>query len=113
MENTKKVCIGDQEYEGRELTVRQVKRVMAEIEHASEPSVLDLLFPDGMPAIVVAASTGMTVQDLEEMDITPGDYARLQEAVAEVNPFFATMVGRLMDVGQKVLERNSNAPSAG
>ncbi len=57
MQRSKKIPVGDKEITVKELSVTQISNLMDQMEQ-TEISIIDLLFPDGVPAVAVAESTG-------------------------------------------------------
>ena len=91
-----------------ELTVRELKEVIDGLR-TSRQSTIDLLFPEDIPAIGVASSLGMTLDDLEAADFAPSELDQILGVVKEINPFFVKAVERLASIGRKLAESRSTA----
>jgi hypothetical protein len=102
----KKVNVGGREVVARELTVREVRGILDDLEAVKEVSTVDLLFQDRIPARAVALSTGLTLEELEG-DFKPSELDAIITAVGEANPIFARLVERLTGAVKAVLSRGS------
>jgi hypothetical protein len=111
MQRSKKIPVGDKEVTVTEFSVSQIRDLMDQMEDASF-STIDILFPDGVPAIAVEKSTGIDLEKLEEYH--PSELKIIIEGVENMNPFFANMITRLAKAGEQVIkERASTKPVAG
>lgn len=91
-----------------ELTVREIKEVIDGLR-TSRQSTIDLLFPEDIPALGVAASLGMTLDELEAADFAPSELDQILGSVKEINPFFVRAVERLASIGRQLAESRSTA----
>ncbi len=91
----------------KELTIAEIMSVVEQAESAykesAPPHVLDMLFPEGLPALAVALSAGLSLEQLS--GFSPDEYARLREAAAGLNPIFLAMWERLSNVGRDLAAR--------
>jgi hypothetical protein len=102
---------------GRELTVKEltIGQIRERLEHwqsGAPMSVIDMLFPERLPSDVVAAAVGVSVGELDELDLSPSEMAALLDAVEQTNPTFASLVERLAKAGraQAGLSTGPSAP---
>lgn len=111
MQRSKKIPVGDKEITVKELSVTQISNLMDQMEQ-TEISIIDLLFPDGVPAVAVAESTGIGIKQLETYP--PSELKLIIEGVENLNPFFANMITRLAKAGEHIIsEKPSTPPVAG
>ena len=106
MKRKKTITVGDLEITALELTVAQVRDLMEEFSTV-KPNIMDLLFPDNLPSIVISESTGISIQKLEE-GFSPSELHQIIEAVETLNPFFVNMMTRLKTLGQGLLKEKKN-----
>ncbi len=106
MQRKKTITVRDLEITVRELTVAQVRDLMEEFS-AVKPNIMDLLFPDNLPAIVISESTGIPIQKLED-DFSPSELHQIIEGVESLNPFFVNMMTRLQTLGKGLLKTKEN-----
>ena len=102
MRKEKNITINDKEYTCKELTAPQVRDTLDEVEKG-ELQILDLLFPERIPAIAVQKSTGKILVELEKLP--PSDYDQLLKTVEAANPFFAALVTRMITAAGAVLNQ--------
>ena len=113
-----KITMGGREITVRQLTMRQIREVLAQIGFGFHgdggpekpvrqgdgvgpekpvrlPHVVDLVFDDDLPAAAVAAASGLTLDELGG-DFTQDEISALLEKVRERNPFFVAMAQRVV-----------------
>ena len=96
--------IEETEYIARELTVKQIRETLDELESGEyETDMIDLLFPDRVPSTVVSKSLGMSPEELAAKDFPPAVVEKIISEVEEVNPFFAGLIQRLAKIGREAL----------
>lgn len=103
MRTTKDIKIDEKEIHLRELTVHDIRGLLDHMEAARVEEgllILDLLFPDRMPAAAVAISMGITEKALAKRKFAPSDYERILDAAESINPTFAGLLARLAEVGR-------------
>lgn len=100
MRKEKRVDVAGKEVVVRELTVEEVTNIM-DAQEGQKVGVLDLLFPDRLPADAVCLATGLTIEQLNTM--APSELDAIWKAAEEVNSFFGGMVGRLATLGAAAL----------
>ena len=111
MQRTKKIPVGDKEITAAELSVAQIRNLLDQME-TMEISVFDMLFPDGVPSIAVAESTGISLKQLEQY--LPSELKLIIDGVESLNPFFVNMMTRLAKAGEQMIsEKTSTKPAAG
>lgn len=103
MKRKKTISVGDLEITIRELTVAQIRDLMDAFSKDKTPHIMDMLFPDSLPAVAISASTGISTKKLED-DFSPSDLHQIVEGVENMNPFFVNMVTRLKNVGKDLLK---------
>jgi len=104
MRLTEKLKIDNREITVKELTMAEIRNVMAALEkQKGTPHVLDLLFAD-MPAAAVSAATDLSLKELEG-DFTQSEIKQIKDKVEELNPFFAKALKRLAKLGRSILEK--------
>lgn len=109
-------------FSGRDITIRtlsvaETKEILDQlkadslqiIEKGKEPTVkpphvVDLLFNDDIPAIAVAKSSGVKLNELAG-DVPPQQVRDLIDAVRAQNPFFLGMMERLVGAGKKMVAK--------
>jgi hypothetical protein len=99
-----KIKIGEQEIIIREITINQSQQVLDSLDtdnDSYEPDLIDMLFPESIPAGVVYASTGLNEKELGAF--TPSELSEIIKKVEDVNPTFADLVKRLGTIGREVL----------
>ncbi len=111
MRRKKTIAIDDRDITVKELSVSQVRELMDSLEEKRDISTIDMLFPDGLPAEAIAASTGISVKKLEE-EFTPSEIKQIIEAVENLNPFFANMMKRMISAGREILKEKNLMPPA-
>ncbi len=99
MRKSKIIKFNGQELTVKELTVSQVKDVLRSLD-TFEPHTLDILMDQPVTASAVCMASGISVEDLEG-DLAPSEIQELYDAVLEVNPTFAAMLGRLQKIGME------------
>lgn len=102
MKKEKNIIINDTEYTCRELTAPQVRDTLEEVEKG-ELLILDMLFPERIPAVAVQKSTGKSIEELEKL--APSEYDALLKTVEVANPFFAALVNRMITAAGAVLSQ--------
>lgn len=111
MQRSKNIPVGDKEVTVTELSVAQIRDLLDQIEEY-KVGTIDLLFPDGVPAVAVAKSTGIDLERLE--DYPPSELKTIIDGVENINPFFANMLTRLAKAGNQILrEKALTGPAAG
>ena len=95
MRKSKIIKWNEQEVVVKELTIEQISSVL---ESDPEPTTIDLIFYDRIPAAAVMLSTGLTRESLQE-EISPSEFDSLWSAVEEVNPFFVKALDHLAEIG--------------
>ena len=80
------ITIGDRDITVKQLNVLEIRNIMDNMDK-EERSIIDLLFPDNIPAYVVSESTGISVSKLES-DFLPSELKTIIEKVENQNPFF-------------------------
>lgn len=111
MQRNKKIPVGDKEITVTELSVSQIRNLLDQMEQA-DICIIDLLFPNSIPAAAVAESTGIDIKKLDEYH--PSDLKVIIEGVENMNPFFANMIARIAKAGgQAISEKTSTQPVAG
>ncbi len=104
MRQTENLKVGDKEIIVKELTMAEIRNVMAALEkQEGTPHIIDLLFPD-MPAAAISISTGLSLKNLEG-DFTQSEIKQIRDKVEKLNPFFAKALNRLAKLGQSMLEK--------
>ena len=77
----------------KELTVRQVRDCFARIsDQKEEYFLLDDLLNQPVPAVVIEASTGISIETLSRFE--PSKLISLAKEVADVNPSLASLIKR-------------------
>ena len=107
MQRNKKIPVGDKEITATELSVSQIRNLLDQMEQ-TDFSVIDLLFPDGVPAVAVAESTGIDIKKLEEYP--PSELKIVIEGVENLNPFFANMITKLAKAGEQIISGKASTP---
>jgi hypothetical protein len=111
MQRKKKIPVGDKEITVTEFSVAQIRNLMDQIEQ-SAIGTIDLLFPDGIPALAVEESTGIPMSTLETY--APSELKIIISGVEDINPFFANMITRLTKAGERIIsEIASTSPVVG
>lgn len=110
MQRTKTITIGDRDVSVKELTVAQVRGLMDNLEKDTEIHTIDMLFPDGLPALAISESTGISIKKLEE-DFAPSELKQIIAGVENLNPFFANMISRMTKIGAAILKEKASIPS--
>jgi len=95
----------------RELTVAQIRDLLDDASGAGEAGIIDILYPDAIPAPAAAMSVGMTLAALEKL--VPSDLDAIMGAATEVNPSLAALFERLAKLGAAAMTgKPSTAASA-
>lgn len=90
--------------EAKELTVGQVKAVLEGLEKMDSLHTIDFLFPEeGVPALAVSFSTGLSLDDLNG-DYPVSEMLSIVRDVKEKNAFFLKMLRSLAEVGKLSLK---------
>lgn len=87
------------EFQGRtitvkELTVKQVREAFERLNHESTLFIDDLI-DQPVPAIIICESTGLTLEELE--DVKPSELLPLCREVIRINPSLASMIERRVE----------------
>lgn len=81
------------------LTMAQIRKVMDELQEMSKGNekahIVDLIYNDDVPALAIAASTGLSMEELAG-EIGQQDMHDLIDKVRSVNPFFVGAMERLI-----------------
>ncbi|NCC25636.1 MAG: hypothetical protein EOM25_10655 [Deltaproteobacteria bacterium] len=106
--------IGDQAFTARELSVAQIRELLDAMANAYQPHLIDMLFPEsGISGGIVAASLGLSLDDLDALDLAPSELETVVAKVGEANPFLSGLILRLADLGRKMSSlETSTGPSA-
>jgi hypothetical protein len=91
MQDTRRAVFRGDTVTVKELTVKQVREIFERLNHESSLFMDDLL-DQPVPALVVAESTGLQIEQLEEG--LPSELIKLCEEVVAVNPSLASMIKR-------------------
>lgn len=83
----------------RELTVKEVKEIFEGLE-ANDHLFIDDLLDQPIPALIVARSTGLTLDQIE--DATPSESIPLCRMVAEANPACVSLIGRRIAAAERL-----------
>ncbi|MBU1418333.1 MAG: hypothetical protein KKI15_07590 [Proteobacteria bacterium] len=111
MQAAKVIKLGDKEVTIRELTVAQVKQIMAEINTKEYSGhILDALLDRAFPANALFLAIGIKEEDFD-LDVPPSVLDGLYDAVIELNPSCAAMMERLVQAGSKRMESTSSPAS--
>jgi hypothetical protein len=106
MQRTKRITIDDREITIKELSVAQIKVLLDNAEAGEDFSVINLLFPDTVPALAIEQSTGISVKTLES-SFNPSELKQIIDGVESLNPFFVNMIVRLSKIGKQVMKEKS------
>jgi len=94
------ITIGDRDITIKQLNVLEIRNIMDNMDK-EDRSIIDLLFPDSIPAYVVSESTGISISKLES-DFLPSELKMIIEKVENLNPFFVNMLTRLLKLGREM-----------
>ena len=94
------ITIGDRDITVKQLNVLEIRNIMDNMDK-EDRSIIDLLFPDSIPAYVVSESTGISISKLES-DFLPSELKMIIEKVENQNPFFVNMLTRLLKLGREM-----------
>jgi len=94
------ITIGDRDITIKQLNVLEIRNIMDNMDK-EDRSIIDLLFPDNIPAYVVSESTGISISKLES-DFLPSELKMIIEKVENQNPFFVNMLTRLLKLGREM-----------
>jgi len=94
------ITIGDRDITIKQLNVLEIRNIMDNMDK-EDRSIIDLLFPDSIPAYVVSESTGISMSKLES-DFLPSELKMIIEKVENQNPFFVNMLTRLLKLGREM-----------
>jgi len=94
------ITIGDRDITIKQLNVLEIRNIMDNMDK-EDRSIIDLLFPDSIPAYVVSESTGISISKLES-DFLPSELKMIIEKVENQNPFFVNMLTRLLKLGREM-----------
>jgi len=102
---TKAFKIGNDEFIAQELTVSQVQQILD--GETGQIDMVDLLFPDRIPAEAVALSLGITRKELADKDYPPSVLEKILTEVELVNPIFAGLIQRLATIGRAAMMKSA------
>lgn len=105
MQRTKTITIDDRDIVAKELSVAQVRNLMDNMSESSV-STIDMLFPGSIPSVVIAESTGLSVEKLEEV-FHPSEIKQIIEVVENINPFFTNMISTLAAAGGRIVSEKT------
>src|SRR6056297_3153316 len=94
------ITIGDRDITLKQRNVLEIRNIMDNMDK-EDRSIIDLLFPDSIPAYVVSESTGISISKLES-DFLPSELKMIIEKVENQNPFFVNMLTRLLKLGREM-----------
>lgn len=106
------VTVSGRKIEVKQLTMRQIRNVLAELKKKGEPHVIDTVFDDDVPAIALAEATGLRMDGEEGpdvvslLDLSQEEVKELLDTFKAVNPFFFGMMERIISMATQ------NAPSS-
>jgi hypothetical protein len=107
----KEITVNGKKKTARELTVAQIRELLDNVEGSGEAGIIDILYPDAIPAAAAAMSVGMSLTALEKL--VPSDLDAIMEAATAVNPSLAALFERLAKLGTAALTaKPSTAASA-
>jgi len=92
----------------KQLTMRQIKDIVGALKKqdaGTDVHIVDTLFDNDVPAVAVAAATGLSLAELEG-EINQQDMHDLIEKVRAANPFF---VGRMERLISSVIPKNPSS----
>lgn len=120
------ITINNRQFTARKLTVRDIRNIEEILSPAPllpagkpgevaplacpaqyVPNVIDAMFIDGLPSVVLFTSLQVGLDDLD--DLLPEQVKELMEAVANINPIYAESLTRLSAIA-KTLSSSSTAP---
>lgn len=99
MRKTKTTKFDGKEITVKELTVKDISRLLSSFDTDAEMHPVDLLFNDSFPALGISMSTGLTLDDLQG-DIAPSDLDLLITEVKNINPFLVKLIQKLLVAGK-------------
>lgn len=107
MRKIKEFEVSGHKFEAKELTVKTVKALLEGMTEDFTPHDIDIFFPDkGVTSVVVEKSTGVPLDELDNLDLTPSELETIVDKVIEVNPITAGYLKRLAKVGEEMLLKN-------
>lgn len=112
MAKQKEITVNGKKKIAKELRADQIRELLDGAEVDSPPSVIDMLYPEAIPAEAAAMSVGMSFGAIEKL--APSDLDAIMEAATEVNPSLAALIKRLAKIGTAAMQaRSSTAAPAG
>ena len=95
MQLEKKITFNGRVLVARQLTVKQVRELIAyDYEVSEDERILEEMFAELMPFAVLRTSTGMEAADLLADGVTQNDLDQLCGEVLELNPSLARLLKR-------------------
>ncbi len=110
MQDMKTITFDEKEITIQELTVKQVRTVFSRIEKEDSLFVDDLL-DQPVPALIIAESTGIPVDKLDEYK--PSALIELAKEVESVNPSVASLIKKRLAMYEKIQDMTLNQSLTG
>lgn len=112
MARKKEFDVNGKKMTARELTAGQIRELLESADDAGEASIVDIMYPERIPAAAAAMSVGKKLAALEKM--APSELDPIMEAATLVNPSLAALIKRLAKVGAAAMQaKSSTGASAG
>ncbi len=107
MKNERTIKLSDREITACELSVKMLVEVLDNVTEGENINAADryirILFPEYVSASVVCKSTGMSLEEIENM--LPEDLETLFKEVTELNPFFRELCRRLVESSVAIISK--------
>jgi|GEM_PF-2543022 len=112
MAKHKDFSVNGKDMTARELTAVQIRDLLDDADDKAGASIVDIMYPEAIPAAAAAMSVGKKLAALEKM--APSELDPIMEAATAVNPSLAALIKRLAKVGAAALQaKSSTGASAG
>lgn len=103
MRKIKEFEVSGHKFEVKELTVKAVKSLLEKMNDNFEIHDFDLLFPDcGITSSVIAESLGVSLEEIDKLELAPSEMEQIVNEVVAVNPIMARYIKRLADIGTQI-----------
>ena len=109
MARSETITINDREFIVRKFTVRDIREIEERLTKGEAFTIIDAMFPEGLPSAVLFKSLQVGIDDLDEL--LPEDIKQLMEAVAELNPTYADSLIKRVSAAKEIMSSDLTKPA--
>ncbi len=101
MRTLKEIDLGGQKVQVRQLTLREMDKLLTSMREQKEPKTLDWVCGESrLPSAALEAIVCMNAEDIIDLDLNQEELATLCDEAEKLNPFVVEAVGQMRKVAQ-------------